>query len=45
MNGVSEVLSASIITMMMEAVTTFETPVIAYQTTRHNTLEDSHLHT
>jgi hypothetical protein len=40
----AEMLSASIIGTMMEAVTTFETSVNFYQTTRHNVPEDSHLH-
>jgi hypothetical protein len=33
------------IALMMEAVSTSETSVSFYQTTRHNIPEDSHLHT
>jgi hypothetical protein len=43
--NVSEVLASSIIrafTLMMEAVTTSETSVNFYQTTRRNNPEDSH---
>jgi hypothetical protein len=47
--NVSEVLSASIITtisaLMMKAVSTSETSVNLYQTTRRNNPENSHLHT
>jgi hypothetical protein len=40
------VLTASIIiALMMEAVSTSETSVNFYQTTRRNIPEDSHLHT
>jgi hypothetical protein len=43
---VSEVLTASIVrAIRMEAVGTSETSVNFYQTIRHNTREDSHLHT
>jgi hypothetical protein len=46
---VSVVLAASIIRAMialiMEAVSTSETSVNFYHTTRHNNPEDSHLHT
>jgi hypothetical protein len=41
------VLAASIIRarkVMMEAVSTSETSINFYQTTRHNNPEDSHLH-
>jgi hypothetical protein len=44
---VSEELAASIIktiTLMMETVSTSETSVNYYQTTRRNIPEDSHLH-
>jgi hypothetical protein len=41
MSDVSEVLVASI-TLMMEAVSTSETSVNFYQTTRSNIPEDSH---
>jgi hypothetical protein len=41
----SEVLAASIITLMMDAASTCETSVNSYQTTWHNHPEDSHLHT
>jgi hypothetical protein len=34
-----------LIALMMEAVSTSETSVIIYQTTRRNIPEDSHLHT
>jgi hypothetical protein len=37
------VLAASIIALMMEAASTFETSVNFYQTTRRNNPEDSHL--
>jgi hypothetical protein len=43
LTDVSEVLTASMITLMM-AVSTFETSVNFYQTTRCNIPEDSHLH-
>jgi hypothetical protein len=42
---VSDVLSAFITRTMMEAVSTSETSVNLYQTTRCNIPEDSHLHT
>jgi hypothetical protein len=42
---VLEVLTASIIALMMEAVRTSETSVSFYQTTLHNIPEDSRLHT
>jgi hypothetical protein len=43
---VSEVLAASIISaLMMEAANTSETTVYFYQTTRHNSPEDSHFYT
>jgi hypothetical protein len=46
---VSQLLTASIIsaitTVMIEAVSTSETSVNFYQTTRRNIPEDSHLHT
>jgi hypothetical protein len=41
---VSEVLIASVIRAVMEAVSTSETSVNFYQTTLHNILEDIHLH-
>jgi hypothetical protein len=34
-----------VVTMMVEAVSTFETSVNIYQTTRRNILEDSQFHT
>jgi hypothetical protein len=40
---ISEMFSASIIALMMEAVSTSETSVKFYQTTRRNNPEDSHL--
>jgi hypothetical protein len=45
LTNVSEVLIASItiITLMMEAVSTSETLVSFCKTTQHNILEDSHL--
>jgi mannose/fructose-specific phosphotransferase system component IIA len=43
--GVSEVLTALNITLMMEAASTSETSANFYQTTRRNIPEDSHLHT
>jgi hypothetical protein len=46
MTDVSEVRTASIIrTLMMEALSTSETSVILYETTRRNIPEDSHIHT
>jgi hypothetical protein len=39
------VISASIIALMMEAISTSETYVNFYQNTRRNIPEDSHLHT
>jgi hypothetical protein len=42
---ISEVLSASIIALIMEAVRTSETSVNFYQTTRRYNPEDSRLHT
>jgi hypothetical protein len=41
--NISEVLAASIITLMMEAASTSVTSVNFYQTTWHNSPEDSHL--
>jgi hypothetical protein len=43
--NVSEELTASIIALMMEAVSTSEMSVNIYQNTGHNNPEDSHLHT
>jgi hypothetical protein len=43
--NVSEVLAASIITLMMEAASTSETSVNSYQTSQNNNPEDSRLHT
>jgi hypothetical protein len=43
-HGVSEVLAASIIALMMEAARTSETLVNFYQTTWRYNPEDSHLH-
>jgi hypothetical protein len=40
-----QVLTAAIITLMMEADSTCETSVNFYQATRRNNSEDSHLHT
>jgi hypothetical protein len=40
---ISEVLATSIIALMMEAESTFETSVNFYRTTRSNIPEDSHL--
>jgi hypothetical protein len=37
--------STHLITLMMEAASTYEMSVNFYQTTRHNNAEDSHLHT
>jgi hypothetical protein len=42
---VSEVLTASIIALMMEAVSTCEASVIFYETILRNIPEDSYLHT
>jgi hypothetical protein len=42
---VSEVLTASIIALMMEAVSTCEASVIFYETILRNIPEVSHLHT
>jgi hypothetical protein len=45
LNDVSEVVTASIIRAMMEAVSTSDVSVNFYETTRLNFPEDSHLHT
>jgi hypothetical protein len=45
LTDVSEVRTASIIALMMEAVRTSETSVNIYLTTRHYIPEDSELHT
>jgi hypothetical protein len=45
LTDVSEVLTASNIKAMMEAVSTSETSVNIYQTTRRIIPEDKHLHT
>jgi hypothetical protein len=42
---ISELLTDSIMALMMEAVSTSETSVNFYQTTRSNITEDTHLHT
>jgi hypothetical protein len=44
-DDVPEVLTFSIIVLMIEAVSTSETSVNFYQTTWRNIPEDSHLHT
>jgi hypothetical protein len=44
-DDVSEVITASIIALMMEAVNTSETSVNFYHTSRINGPEDGHLHT
>jgi hypothetical protein len=44
LTDVSEVLIASVIALMMEAVSTSQTSANFYQTTRRNIPEDSHLH-
>jgi hypothetical protein len=41
----ASIIRAIIITLMMEAASTSETPVNFYQTARRNNPEDSHLHT
>jgi hypothetical protein len=43
LTDVSEVLIASILTLMMEAARTSETLVNFYQTTRRNNPQDSHI--
>jgi hypothetical protein len=43
LTDVSELLTASIIAMLVEAINTSETSVNFYQTTRRNNAEDSHL--
>jgi hypothetical protein len=45
LTDVSKELAASIITLMIEAVSSSETLVNIYQTTQFNMPEDSHLHT
>jgi hypothetical protein len=45
LTDVSEVHIGPVIRAMMEAACTSETSVNFYQTTRHNTPDDNHLHT
>jgi hypothetical protein len=45
LTDVSEVLTAPIIALMMEAVSISDTSVNFYETTRFNIPEDSHFHT
>jgi hypothetical protein len=41
----ASIIRATLIALMMEVVSTTETSVNFYQTTRRNTPEDSHFHT